>query len=706
MADRVGQQLGAYRLLRLLGKGGFAAVYLGEHDYLLTQAAIKVLDTRLGKDELEHFRSEARMIASLAHPHILRVLEYGVEDKTPFLVMEYAPNGTLRQRHARGIPLAPMTILPYVLQVADALQFAHEEKIIHRDIKPENLLLDKNNDILLSDFGIAVIAQSSAMLRTQGIAGTVAYMAPEQLEGRPRPASDQYAFGVVIYEWLTGERPFRGSYLEIASQHVLASPPSLQKKVSTISPELEQVILTALAKDPKERFHSIQAFARAFEQACVQAQLPTQNMPIASIVSPSGDQPIQVTEQPTANAFVPPDEATPLAATIQEPDRVAISADMSGNSQPISSKQIISRRRFVAGLVGLGAGGVLTWQALTNLGPLLSKSSSPFLPTKIPPSPTANPFPPGTVVNAYRGHADWIQALSWSPNSARIASASVDKTVQVWDATTGGHLLTYKHHTNGVYGVMWSPDGKRIASGSGDPSTSNTIHIWDPTNGATLVTYQTAFDAGGFGLVDSNGQLKKIIYLSGLAWSPKGEVIATSDGFNSVDVWNTSSRTKVVTYRDQDRSVSTLAWSPDGRKIVSGSWGQTLLVWDAAQGQTLFPCQEPFSDITSVAWSPDGTKIAASSNGAGFALWDASSGARLLSTPSGYLYGISWSPDSNYVVYGSSNRAVLVCDAVTGEILFSFNNHADVVSATAWSPDGKYIASGDGTGVVYVWLAK
>src|SRR5579863_2330758 len=228
MGDRDGQQLGNYRLLRLLGQGGFAEVYLGEHMRLGTLAAIKILHNRIiESDEVEHFQMEARTIAHLEHPHIVRVLDFDVQGSIPFLVMGYAPNGNLRQRHPKDIPLPLNTILDYVKQVADALQYAHEQKLIHRDIKPENMLIGRHNEILLSDFGIALIAQSSRLQSTQEVAGTAHYMAPEQLQGKPRLASDQYSLAVVVYKWLCGKRPFQGSFTEIVSQHVLTPPPPL-----------------------------------------------------------------------------------------------------------------------------------------------------------------------------------------------------------------------------------------------------------------------------------------------------------------------------------------------------------------------------------------------------------------------------------------------------------------------------------------------
>lgn len=164
--ERVGQQLGNYRLLHLLGRGGFAEVYLGEHVHLGTQAAIKVLYARMDHDGIETFRAEARTIASLEHPSIVRVLDFGVEDNTPFLIMSYAQGGTLRMRYPRGTRLPLVTVVSYVQQISSALQYAHERRLIHRDIKPENLLVGRNNEVLLSDFGIALVAQSSRYQHT------------------------------------------------------------------------------------------------------------------------------------------------------------------------------------------------------------------------------------------------------------------------------------------------------------------------------------------------------------------------------------------------------------------------------------------------------------------------------------------------------------------------------------------------------------
>src|SRR5216684_3287372 len=267
MADRLGQHFGNYRLVSLLGQGGFAEVYLGQHVRLELQAAIKVLHTHLTEQEAEHFQQEAQTIAKLTHPSIVRVFDFDVQDGMPFLVMDYAPNGSLRRRHPKGSVLPLPQIVSLVKQVAAALQYAHERKFIHRDVKPENMLLGRQQEVLLSDFGLAALVHTSASLSTQEAIGTLPYMAPEQIEGHPRVASDQYALGVVVYEWLCGSRPFEGSATEVMVQQLTMPPPPLHEKVATIPLGIEQVVLKALAKDPKKRFASVHDFAQALEQA-------------------------------------------------------------------------------------------------------------------------------------------------------------------------------------------------------------------------------------------------------------------------------------------------------------------------------------------------------------------------------------------------------------------------------------------------------
>jgi len=269
----------------------------------------------LTEQEAEHFQQEAQTIATLVHPGIVRVFDYDVQDGVPFLVIDYAPNGSLRQRYPKGSLVPLPVIVSVVKQVADALQYAHEQKFIHRDVKPENMLLGRRQEVLLSDFGIATIAHSTSSLGVgaEGASGTLAYMAPEQIEGHPRAASDQYALGVVVYEWLCGERPFEGSVSELIAQQLSITPPSLHERVPAIPPEIEQVVLRVLAKDPKARFASVADFARALELASQHAiastaQLASEQSALSVAAAPSYETVAVVPDHP-----VLPTEKTPSA---------------------------------------------------------------------------------------------------------------------------------------------------------------------------------------------------------------------------------------------------------------------------------------------------------------------------------------------------------------------------------------------------------
>ncbi len=295
--------------MRSLGGGTFGDVYLGEHIYESTQAAVKVFKTQLTSDQFKDFLNEVRMVL-LKHPHIVQVLDFGVsEDDIPFLVMEHASNGTLLQRHPRGTQLPLAITVTYVKQIAAALQHAHNQRRIHRDVKPENILIGHNNEILLGDFGIAVVAHNTHSQRTEETIGTARYMAPEQWRGKPLPATDQYALGIVTYEWISGVCPFVGNQLQLMYQHIQSSPPPLQEKVPTLSPEVEKVILKALAKDPKERFPSIEDFASALERVW-QSQEPTR---IIQADRASVQPRVYVPTQPAPSPSIVPTEVSPEA---------------------------------------------------------------------------------------------------------------------------------------------------------------------------------------------------------------------------------------------------------------------------------------------------------------------------------------------------------------------------------------------------------
>ena len=290
VGERIGQRLGEYRLGRLLGRSRFAEVYYGEHLELNVPVAIKVLNWRYIREGAGKFLDQACTLAQLEHPHIVRVLDMGIEDLTPFMVMNYAPFGTLRDYFPKHTRLPLPTAVSYIKQVADALQYVHDQMLIHRDIKPHNMLVGPEKQVWLSDFGVAMLSQSldsNSSSDASDFEGTVVYAAPEQLQGQPQRSSDQYALAVVAYEWLTGEWPFTGAFNDIARQHLFDLPPRLRRKGLDISPEVERVILKALGKDPERRFESVKAFADELEWASTgEATMRVQAQPKRQFRSP------------------------------------------------------------------------------------------------------------------------------------------------------------------------------------------------------------------------------------------------------------------------------------------------------------------------------------------------------------------------------------------------------------------------------------
>ena len=272
MVTHAGQQLGHYKLVRLIGRGGSADVYLARNLNLRSWCAIKILRTPLMHKGRRTFLEEARLAALLEHDHIIRVLDFDVQNGVPFIVMSYAPNGSLRNYHPRGARLRFSTILRYLEQIADALDYLHANNFIHLDIKSENLLVGRNGEVLLGDFGITEATRKPSP--TVSRPGTLFYMSPEHLRGKPCMASDQYALAICVYEWLTGQFPFTGTPTEIRWQHLHNRPPSLRTLAPDIPLAIERVVLRALSKDPQRRYPGVGAFVDAFREAMPPALPP------------------------------------------------------------------------------------------------------------------------------------------------------------------------------------------------------------------------------------------------------------------------------------------------------------------------------------------------------------------------------------------------------------------------------------------------
>src|SRR2546426_7892933 len=250
---------GRYRILRKLGTGGMANVYLAEDEVLGRRVAIKILNDRHAGDDqfVERFRREAKNAASLSHPNIVSIYDRGEAEGTYYIAMEYLDGRSLKELIvARGPAPVPVAV-DYARQILAAIRFAHRHGIVHRDIKPHNVLVDGEGRLKVTDFGIAR-AGASQMTEAGSIIGTAQYLSPEQAKGAPvDQTSDLYSVGVVLYELLTGVVPFSGDTpVEIAMKHLSTVPEAPSTKRADVPRDLDLVVMRALAKDPSERYQS------------------------------------------------------------------------------------------------------------------------------------------------------------------------------------------------------------------------------------------------------------------------------------------------------------------------------------------------------------------------------------------------------------------------------------------------------------------
>jgi beta-lactam-binding protein with PASTA domain/predicted Ser/Thr protein kinase len=294
---------GRYRVLRRLGAGGMADVWLAEDTHLQRRVALKVLHRRLVQDRefVERFRREAEAAAALQHPNVVAVYDRGDADGTYYIAMQYLEGRSLKQLIDAG--LRPEQAVLLIRQVLEAARFAHSRGVVHRDLKPQNVIVDDEGKAVVTDFGIA-LAGVSEITQTGSVMGTPQYLSPEQAQGQEvTSVSDLYSVGVILYEALTGRVPFEGESAVAVAMKQVSQPPQRPSSIAPeVSPALDAVVMRALEKDPGRRFQSAEAFIAALD---------------AALEDPT------IGRDTAAFAPLPPAVATPEEAQAAEPDAEA-----------------------------------------------------------------------------------------------------------------------------------------------------------------------------------------------------------------------------------------------------------------------------------------------------------------------------------------------------------------------------------------------
>ena len=350
---------GRYRIVRKLGAGGMADVYLAEDQELGRRVAIKILNGRHANDAqfIERFRREAKNAAALNHPNIVSIYDRGEAEHTYYIAMEYLDGRTLKELVVGRGPAPVNVAVEYARQILSALRFAHRHGIVHRDIKPHNVLVDREGRVKVTDFGIAR-AGASQMTEAGSIVGTAQYLSPEQARGSEvDQRSDLYSLGVVLYELLTGQAPFDGDTpVEIAMKHLSATPRPPSHIRRDVPRDLDMVVMRALAKDPEARYQSADEMEADLERVLRGAAVAAATTDFATAIMPALPAPV---EAETAATMIAPRGAAAAPAVVHE--EVVAEED---RDRPIWP-WIVAALFVVAAAIA----GVIVWNQLSGSAP-------------------------------------------------------------------------------------------------------------------------------------------------------------------------------------------------------------------------------------------------------------------------------------------------------------------------------------------------
>ncbi|MCY3914533.1 MAG: protein kinase [Chloroflexi bacterium] len=700
-ADLIGKTINGYEILSQVGQGGMATVYLARQRSMNRQVALKFLPSVFINDEayLQRFEREVNIVSQLEHRNIVPVYDFGKYENQPYIAMRYMPAGSVEELLAQGrIPLPRVASI--VEQVASALDYAHQKGILHRDLKPSNILLDDGGGVFITDFGIArILGEGSGAITTQGVVGTPSYMSPEQARAEPLDGrSDVYSLGVMLFELVTGRRPFESDTpYSIAIMHVTMPPPPPRQFEPDISPRLEKVIIRALRKAREERFGSAGELAEALR------------------LSLDGSESLDDGAAPEAEAISASRPAEPVGATTSAPGLApAPAAAATSDTSPaagalLRAQSATGRRRriiwigaaagsalgcaLLAGLVMLGATvygalsrdegvapSVTALEIVSEMTPATAVASVAKLATTTPIREAAI-GPLQLTRAAFNAAADGTYTVEAITADARpTAPAPEIQPVGVRErptlipqlASVEGELVYFaKRATDDaeepVFEIvvldLTTRETRRFSAGEGSSTYPR------PSPDGRWIAFQSNRD-GDFEIYVTNrygGQLQRLtentVWDRLPAWSPDGDwIIYSSDTRRdqTLDLYRTrlSNGEKQLVYSDQWRN-SHARYSPDGKHIVftagpsvrdAGTWEIRLI--EPETGASKLLTDNAVRDA-SPAFSPDGQRIVYVTTVGGaraLASMDLAGGdRRILYTGPGSVWSANYSPDGRFI---------------------------------------------------------
>ena len=693
-----GLEIQGFRLEVEIGSGGMGTVWQAIQTSTNRVVAVKMILGGFAAKSTDQIRlmAESVAMASVKHPNVLEVLEFGNAYGRPFLAMEYLPGGSLEDRIRTQKRFDPKAAAHLLVRICNGVQAAHDLGIVHRDLKPQNILFNNEDEPKVIDFGLAKQFEVSVNTVSHVVLGTPCYMAPEQAEGKSRfvgPEADIYALGVILYECLTGVLPFNGdNHLHILRMVSETSPKSPRVHVPSLPRDIERICLKCLAKEPNDRYRSCQELAEDLQRFI-------QGKPVLARKS-----------SPWSRAWFWAKKNRVLAATAASALFLLLISSMGFAGLSIWALTERNNARTKESQATQSEAHALSQQNLAESQVYIGNVQRALSEWKFGKPQTARdrleacPFERrdwehdfvntsvGSNQVVLEGHGAEVQSIAYSPDGNWIASGSDDQTLRIWDANRGIQVAQLKGISGFVRSVSFSADGKTLASAS----TDGMINIYE------VPTWNLKTTVDG-----SSDHVAPFFFRKTVALDPTGKTLAAGMMSSGIIVFtDTQSGRQTNLFKYKTNHINQIAYSGNGKRLIAGLDRNTVVIWDMDQGKIRHELVIGGREaVKCVCFSRDGKTFAAGGDDNKVRIWDEAKGnlIHVLTGHSDTVTSVAFTPDGKWIASGSDDQTIRIWNAETGDLVRVLKGHGDVLRGVVFSPLGGKLASASWDKTVRIW---